>query len=199
MLFAVVYGCTPTVRDYIGSWFKYARASAFDPLLLPMTFAELERRRLIDMVEAKGGDLGRRIIDMENRLRQDGPRKSTQSGDSEKESITQGITQRECEAVNLWVQVSSLRNGLESLRTELASMLQNSKEPLENGILTEQADKQPDQSRKISSGSIQGRLCDMIVEINSIVRRTSNILGGMSLATQTVSLPPSPAPNWQSL
>ncbi|KAI3327008.1 hypothetical protein HD806DRAFT_379855 [Xylariaceae sp. AK1471] len=187
MIFAVIYGCTSAAREYIGGWFQYARASAFDPLLLPMMFSELERKRLINMVDAKGGDLRKRIIDMENRLRQEGPRKSEQSSDSEKDSTSRGITQRECEAVNLWVEVSSLRNGLESLKTELKSILENSKKPLENEILLGDSDKQGDQLHKHSSESIQARLNDMVVEIDSVARRTGSLLGGMSLATQTES------------
>ncbi|KAI1755864.1 hypothetical protein F4782DRAFT_487414 [Xylaria castorea] len=187
MIFAVFYGCTKEARDFIRVWFIHAKASAFDPLLLPMMHSELERRRLINKIEAQGGDLRKRIIDMETRLREERPRKSVQSSDSEKDSTNRSITQRECEAVNLWVEVSALKNGLESLKTGLIAILQNSKKPLESDILGDDGDKQNDRIRKHTSEGIQTRINDMIVEIESIVRRTSGHLVGMSLATQTES------------
>ncbi|KAI1278880.1 hypothetical protein F5Y07DRAFT_359772 [Xylaria sp. FL0933] len=194
MLYAVVYGCTQEAREFISGFFKFAKASAFNPLLLPVMFAELERRRLLNKLDTKGGDLRKRIIDMENRLRHDGPRKSAQSSDSEKEkdSSNRNITQRECEAVNLWVEVSSLKNGLESLKTELSSMLESSQKPLENQVTDQDPlDDGGFPERKIQQklvfDNIQGRLHDMIVEIDSITRRTQSLLQGMSLATQTES------------
>ncbi|KAI0913781.1 hypothetical protein F4823DRAFT_621977 [Ustulina deusta] len=186
MIFAVFYGCTQEARENIGGWFKFAKASAFDPFLLPMIYAERERERLLNKIDTKGGALRKRIIDMESRLRLDEPRKSIQSSDSEKESSNRSITQRECEAVNLWVEVSSLKNGLESLKTELTSMLEISKKPLENNIPGHDT-----QSFEILGkhprDSIQARIHDMIVEIDSITRRNRSLLVGMSLATQTES------------
>ncbi|KAI0419023.1 hypothetical protein F5X98DRAFT_385230 [Xylaria grammica] len=191
MIFAVFYGCTQGAREYIDGWFTWSQASAFNPLHLPMLYSELERRRLVDKLDAKGGDLRKRIIDTENSLRKYAPRRSGQSSDlekgSEKDSTNRSITQRECEAVNLWVEVSSLKNGLESFKAEMISMLQISKQPLENGILDNDAVVQMGPIYKHSSESIQARIHDMIVEINSITRRTQNLLVGMSLATQTES------------
>ncbi|KAI0458536.1 hypothetical protein F5B21DRAFT_529043 [Xylaria acuta] len=187
MIFAVFYGCTKEARDFIGDWFTYYQSSAFHPLFLPMMHSELERRRLVNKIDTKGGNLRKRIIDMENRLREERPRKSVQSSDSEKDSTNRSITQRECEAVKLWVEVSSLKNGLESLKTGLIAILENAKKPLENDILGDDGDEQNDKIRKHTSESIQIRINDMVVEIESIVRRTSGHLVGMSLATQTES------------
>ncbi|KAI0521587.1 hypothetical protein F5B22DRAFT_544144 [Xylaria bambusicola] len=192
MTFAVFYGCTEEARGYITSWLEYAEGSAFDPLFLPMIYADRERRRIVSKLDTKGGNLRKRIIEMETRLGQDGSRESEQSSNSEKESSNRNITQRECDAVNLWVDVSSLENGLESLKTELNSMLATSKKPLENEILGYDLlgpdSYHPDNiSHRHSHDSIQARLHDMIVEISSIVRRTSSLLVAMSLATQTES------------
>ncbi|KAI0544713.1 hypothetical protein F4679DRAFT_514053 [Xylaria curta] len=187
MIFAVFYGCTKEARDFIGGWFTHIKASAFDPLLLPMMHSELERRRLRNKLDTKGGYLRKRIIDMENRLREEHPRESAQSSNSEKDSANRNITQRECEAVKVWVEVSALKNGLESLKTGLNAILENSKKPLENTILGDDGDEQNDKIRKHTSENIQTRLNDMIVEIESVVRRTSGHLVGMSLATQTES------------
>ncbi|KAI1427399.1 hypothetical protein F5Y12DRAFT_783300 [Xylaria sp. FL1777] len=192
MMFGVFYGCTRDTREFISDWFKFIKASAFDPLLLPMIFVECERTRLLNKLERKGGDLYNRIIDMENRLKQDAPGKSGHSSDLEKDRSNRNITQRECEAVNLWVDVSALKNGLESLKTELTSMLQFSKEPLENKILGSDPLRHHSYipariEDRNSCSSIQARIHDIIVEIESRIRRTQGVLVGMSLATQTES------------
>ncbi|KAI1359231.1 hypothetical protein F5Y08DRAFT_349861 [Xylaria arbuscula] len=192
MIFAVFYGCTSKFQNYISEWFRYAKASASDPLFLPMMFAEFERQRLLNMLDTKGDDLRKRIIDLENKIRQDRSRHSEQSSHSERDLSNQDIAQRECEAVRLWVSVSTLKNGLESLKMELMSMLETSKKPLENDIPGPHSIKpnsytSGDISRRHSSDSIQARLHDMIVEINTIIRRSSSLLVGMSLATQTES------------
>ncbi|KAI0185953.1 hypothetical protein EV127DRAFT_411708 [Xylaria flabelliformis] len=187
MIFAVLYGCTEEARDFIGEWFTHIKASAFDPLLLPMMHSELERKRLLHHLDTKGRFLWKRIIDMDNRLREERPRKLVQSSNLEKDSANRNITQRECEAVKVWVEVSALKNGLESLKTGLNAILENSKKPLENAIVGDDDDKQNDKIRKHTSENIQTRVNDMIVEIESIARRTSGHLVGMSLATQTES------------
>lgn len=202
MIFAVVYGCTSAAQSFIANWFQFAIASAFDPLILPMAFAELQRRRLMNTLEPKGGVLYKRIIDMENRLWEDEAGASLQPGEPdlflEKGSPNQTITQREFEVVKMWVDVSSLKNGFESFKTELNSMLETSKNPLGHELMLgegkygDEEKRELEQIHKHSSESIQGRLQAMIVEIDSRVRFISTILGGMTLATQTVCLASSP-------
>ncbi|KAI8629015.1 hypothetical protein F5Y19DRAFT_435969 [Xylariaceae sp. FL1651] len=199
MIFAVVYGCNLHAREFIGDWFKYGKASGFDPLLLPMMFFELERRRLLDAIEPKESTLWNRINHMENKLRLEEPRDEPFNG-PEKSSIKNEITQGECENVNMWAEVGLLSDGLVSFKTQLTSMLQNSISPLENDILSEDAKSQlendilPEDAksqlvriRKHSSNVIQTRLHAMIAEIDSVVRRSQSILRGMTLATQTES------------
>ena len=103
--------------------------ASFDPLLLPMLHSELERRRLINKIDTKGGELRKRIIDLENSLTEERPKKSRNS-----DSINRTNTQRQCEGIKLWVEVSALKNGLESFKTALIDILQNSKKPRENDI-----------------------------------------------------------------
>lgn len=162
-----------------------------------MLWAEFERQRLINKVDQKASDLRKRIIDMNNRLVDDGlPKKSIYPNDDSSSNdmiemmggtTQKDITQRECAAVNLWVDVSTLKNGLESFRTELKSMLENSRSPPElDKNISGLPDGQPDSISKHSSDRIQSRLREMIVEMEAKVRYTDSLLGGMTLATQTV-------------
>ncbi|KAJ8129595.1 hypothetical protein O1611_g4036 [Lasiodiplodia mahajangana] len=196
-IFSVAYGCTEDNRDYIVTWLRYAKTFAFNPLLLPMLWAELERQRLIDEVDHKAADLRNRIIDMNNQVLDDALPKNSASSSATKDNndmiemiggIKQKhITQRECEAVNLWVDVGTLKNGLESFRTELKSMLQHSRNPPENVKNALEQQPAPDEILRHSSDRIQSRLNEMIVELKGKVRHTDSLLGGMTLATQTES------------
>ncbi|KAI0867371.1 hypothetical protein GGS24DRAFT_507913 [Hypoxylon argillaceum] len=194
---AVAYGCTAESRDYIETWLQYAKAFAFNPLLLPMLWAELERQRFLDKVDHKASDLRKRILDMNNLLVDDGlPKKSLYPNDASNNDMIENmggmtqkdITQRECTAVNLWVDVSALKNGLESFRSELKSMLENSRSPPEiDENVSGPPDGHPDPINKHSSDRIQSRLSEMIVEIEAKVRYMDSLLGGMTLAAQTES------------
>lgn len=208
IILAVAYGCTPDSRQYIQDWLEYAKTFAFDPLLLPMLWAQLERKRLINNVDRKTADLRKKIIDMNNRLALDGlgSKLSCQSGNSETSSDSielvagggrgggttqKDITKRECAAVNLWVDVSTLKNGLEAFKTELGAMLARSRDPWENRDIFRPPNdtRRPDENEifRHASDRIQQRLTEMIVEIEGKVRYTDSLLGGMTLATQTES------------
>ncbi|KAI0193110.1 hypothetical protein F4808DRAFT_453344 [Astrocystis sublimbata] len=202
ILLAVAYGCTKESCEDIEDGLEYAKTFAFDPLILPMLWAQLERERLFNTVDRKAAHLYNRIIDMNNRLLQEGlnHRKSSRSTKSQtmaesvemvaivSDTTQTNITQRECAAVNLWVDVSMLKNGLEAFRTELQSMLRNSRSPLERDeAVFGPVRAKPDPIFTHSSNRIQHRLNEMIVEIEDKVRYTNSLLGGMTQATQTES------------
>ncbi|KAI1357371.1 hypothetical protein F5Y08DRAFT_324447 [Xylaria arbuscula] len=212
-IFAVAYGCTDHCREEIGYWLGYAKTFSFDPLLLCMIWAELERRRLIDGVDLKATPLWEGIWHMNETLNidhknmnslltkqslgdkssrigrsstgSDGMIKVTRVGTKQKE-----IMKRECEAVNLWVNVSTLKNGLESFKTELKSMLECSRDSSDSEEDPPQQQQQEvglDSIRRHAAYRIQHRLRGMIVEIEGKVRYTDSLLQGMVLATQTES------------
>ncbi|KAI1258791.1 hypothetical protein F5Y18DRAFT_433922 [Xylariaceae sp. FL1019] len=181
-IFAVVYGCTAESRDEIEYWLKFSKTFAFDPLLMPMLWAELERRRLINNIEVKGAALWKSIKHMNESLDTDDvlsisrsrAMRSNRGGNTiamTKIGITQKeITQRECEAVNLWVDVTSLQSQREAEVDPLKP---------EKGELN--------RIRKHTSDRIRRRLKEMMEEIESKVGYVDSVLGGMVLATQTES------------
>ncbi|RYO83268.1 hypothetical protein DL766_002145 [Monosporascus sp. MC13-8B] len=174
--FAVMYGCTESVMQDTMMWLKRLKGSgkisAFHPLILPMVFAEFERKRLLNMLDRQGSHLNQRIIDMENKLT------GRLYGDD------RNITERDCETTKLWVDVSRLQNGLQSLKAELMSMIdhldtlsKNELGPGENGS--------DNHSREREAGSaIRSRLLEMVTEFDSKIRHCEGLLGGIALATQ---------------
>ncbi|KAI0162276.1 hypothetical protein GGR57DRAFT_517627 [Xylariaceae sp. FL1272] len=186
--FAVFYGCAGTARSDLVDGFLFSKAFMSDPLLLPMTFVEFERKRLMDTLDLKRGELRQRILDMNNRLKEDGVRDSLSSRSSDSEqSGSDIITQRECDAVNLWVDVSTLKNGLQSFNKQLELMAEASKNPLERSSIFKEQTYEEDELLQHSSSSIQARLHDIIVEIDSNIKIAESLLGGMSQAAQAES------------
>lgn len=176
------------------TWLKRCDSSVFHPLVLPMLFAEHERKRLFNQKDKLHTELSDRILELENRVRKD----KEKGQEPDKTEGKQTMTQRDCEAINLWTSMSSLKNGLESLHTELRSMKDHLR------MLSESSPK-PDSGTEIRQGTAQepgvhidARLKEMMTECRSKIRSCEGLLGSMTLATQMVhpflnpSFPPSP-------
>lgn len=184
MTFAVMYGCTKSTMKNVGSYLKRLKTqsnlSIFHPLILPMVFTELERKRLLNVLERKTSELGQRILVMQNRLKED-EQKTTSHQDS---GVT--LAAREMGTTELWRSVSAMKNGLASLKTQLVSMNAHcsnlSQTSLKEGIETDEC-----RTERESGGRIQVRIQDIIDEFDSKIRHCDNLLGGTELATQMVS------------
>ncbi|KAI1344248.1 hypothetical protein F5Y15DRAFT_365948 [Xylariaceae sp. FL0016] len=180
MIFAVAYGCTSDTMRYIVRTLKEAQSSAFHPLVLPLMFVELERKRFLNAVDRKGADLRQRVLDIENRLSREGARKSEQS---EKFDESRSLTEKDCEATKLWGSVSSLKNALESLNAQIHAMTRHCELLTQDTFAAEKGC--PDVFKNIREFGIRigSRLDEMSREIDSKVRDCEGLLGGMSLAT----------------
>lgn len=181
--YAVMYGCTEKIMKLTSAWLQQFAGQALHPLVMPMIFAELERKRLLDMLDAEQTALRQRILDLENKLRgevrtKESPGKTREKClDKAQEDVLLQV--QDCESTKLWIDVSSLRNGLESLKAELERMAAHSRDLAET-VLIEQAEKRKTGNR------IEARLHDMVAEINSKVRSCESLLGGMALSAQMV-------------
>ncbi|KAF6809281.1 hypothetical protein CMUS01_13720, partial [Colletotrichum musicola] len=180
--YAVMYGCTGDVMDQTSSWLKRFSGQALHPLVMPMIFAELERKRLLNMLDTEQTVLSQRILNLENKFQGEASAagslakaKSLEKAQEDDESQAQ-----DCESTKLWIDVSSLKNGLESLKAELEKMAIHSEE-LATTVLVGHVDKRKTGER------IEARLREMVAEINSKVRSCDSLLGGMALAAQMES------------
>lgn len=177
---AVMYGCTPEVMEGTVAWLKLLKGPSFHPLILPMIFAEFERGRLLEVFSLQNSEVHQKILAMENKLKEDERITDVISG----VEVIQKITQRDCDSTKLWLSISRLKNGLESLKTQLESMIRHSK-VLSDSIFTE-ADGGHEHQRA-SGIRIVARLEEMIAEIEGRVRTCDGLLGGMTLSMQMVS------------
>lgn len=189
---AVMYGCTDKVMEDTKVWLKRCEGSAFHPLILPMIFAEHERKRLFNAIDDKSTKLEERILELEKRVKKDNIKEVEQH--TEKGQERHPMTQRDCEAIDLWRSMSSLKNGLESLHAVLRAMRDHLDE-MPKSVQVPKHD--PDSGDIRTTGQspdvqqhIDARLKGMMAEFQSKVRSCEGLLGSMTLATQMVrSLP----------
>lgn len=176
--FAAMYGCTEKVLEDTELWLKRCQGSAFHPLVLPMIFAEHERKRLLNAVDERSTELEERILELEKRVNTDTKKEVKQHAD--KEQARQTMTQRDCEAIGLWRSMSCLKNGLESLHAELGSMKTHlHKIPKCIPGSLPRAEEGPEVH-------IDAKLEEMMAELQSKIRSCEGLLGSMTLATQMV-------------
>lgn len=180
-----MYGCTDKVMGDTKLWLERCGGSALHPLVLPMVFAEHERKRLFNAIDEKSTELEERILELETRVKKGKHRKKGQK--------ILPMAYRDCEAIDLWRSMSSLKNGLESLHTELGSMREHL-----HAMLESLPKHNPDSGdlRGLGQGPdvyIDARLKEMMAEFQSKIRNCEGLLGSMTLATQMVlPMPSSP-------
>ncbi|KDN70747.1 hypothetical protein CSUB01_10207 [Colletotrichum sublineola] len=188
-----MYGCKAQTIDLVSRILRKFQDQALHPLLIPMVFAELERKRLFGMLDRKQTSLQQRILDLENKLRgesQSGILENAKNAQSAENADITAQT-RDCESTKLWIDVSSLKNGLESLKDQLVKMAEHSEElaatvfkppPAESAPGTDQYAEERKTGERFAI-----RLREMVTEFDSKVRSCDSLLGGMTLAAQMES------------
>lgn len=187
--YGVLYGCSNTMLKHTKRFTDKVGDSeaALHPLLLPVIFIELERKRLFNNFDFQESEIYTRILNMERRLSVN----DDAHGDNEKGGAA--FASEGWDATNLWMNASSLSSGLESFRVQLGRMAEHSRWLSETCFAaktgeSEEADGNTEQ-RDIGTG-IEGRLQEIMDECESKVRSLNTLLKGMSLATQMVRTHP---------
>ncbi|KAJ4406630.1 hypothetical protein N0V82_010077 [Gnomoniopsis sp. IMI 355080] len=174
---AVMYGCTEEVMKKTERWLKQLKELGFHPLTLPMIFAELERVRLLEVLSLQDTEVEQKILDMENRIIQDSRNENPSLG-------IKDITQKDCASTKLWLRISTLKGGLESLKAQLESMSRHSRTLSETVFTEPEGDHR---TQRECGDKIVARLEEMIAEIEGKVRACDGLLGGMTLSMQIES------------
>ncbi|KAK8107220.1 uncharacterized protein PG998_009233 [Apiospora kogelbergensis] len=175
----IMYGCTDAIMDDVLLYLRLLKDQAFHPLMLPMVFVEVERRRLIDSLRGEMSILNQRLLDIKGRLSSP---PAPPEDLPEKDEATDKMLEKDCEAAQLWSKVSELKNGVQSLTIILESISTHSRSFL--------PDTEADLSHSArlrythNTEKFQARLEEIMIELKSEVEKCDSVLGGMSLATQ---------------
>ena len=186
--YGVLYGCSRTMLMHAKHFIDKIDDSraALHPLLLPVIFIELERKRLLNNFDFQESEIYRRILNMEKRLSINGDDRESHSND---EKSGAAFAAEGWEATKLWMEASSLSSGLESFRVQLGRMAEHSRWLSEKYFAPDSRDPEgvDDNAEERDTGTgIEGRLQEIMDECESKVRSLNNLLKGMSLATQMV-------------
>lgn len=174
--YGVFYGCDKVIMRLIKSWLKMCGDSCFHPLILPMVFIELERKRLLDAGENKGSHLHQRVLDMEIRSK-----RQTKSGN--KEESPASVSVRDSETIQMLLSMNELKNGLEGLLIQLSSIRDHLGKPSE---IVLESGSEDGSDVGICGMNIDLRLKEIMSELQSKLRSYKGLLDTMALATQMV-------------
>lgn len=189
IILAAMYGCTEFCVEDVEFELRQVKDHVFHPLVLPMLFVELERKRLLDEMDVKYGALERRVLDMKTKLKTEaGGTRSWVFKKLEGPKITT-LTERDFLAVELWRSINRLTNGLQTL----LGILESLREQLGGSIHSrrfgahDQELIYPDYHK--NSMYIGSRLQEMMAEIRSKLRGCEGLLQSMQLIMQSVRGP----------
>lgn len=180
--FSFIYGCTLTMAEDFAARLKRFKRSSFHPLMFPMIFVEHERGRFLHALDVNAPRIEQRIMDLERRLRFD--KKPTNQSDQE---ANISMAQSHCEGTRVWITVHQLKSGMQSLKAVLVSMIQHSQILCDIKLRPDTDGTNETISCSPSSEYINGRLYDMIAELDSKMRTCDGLLNGMAMAIKTVS------------
>lgn len=184
LTFTVIYGCTEKVMEDTKGCIQRCEAAAFHPLMLPMIFAEHERKRFIQAIDKRSTELDERVIELKKRLKPDTEEELRKC--TEKVQTRKTMSERDCEAIELWRSLSSLKNGLECLYTELGSMADHAV-GMQKSLPKHESDSRGfHRANQGPEVHIEARLKEMRAELRSKTRGCESLLGSMKLAAQMV-------------
>ncbi|KAH8891596.1 hypothetical protein GQ53DRAFT_823615 [Thozetella sp. PMI_491] len=185
--FAMLYGCTPYFQDLAGAYMEQVESSGepWHPLLLPALFAELERKRLLNLLEREKTRLRQRILDVDIE-----PHNDDQKCHADKIEPASST-----ELTKAWITLSQLKNGLESLKSQLVTMVEHSKW-LSGSIFQLRLSEPGHCALERAMGKvIEDRLQAITSELESQTRSYESLLGGMTMVAQIacISVPQIPS------
>jgi len=181
-MFGILFGCTAAIEKKVLNRLASAKEHAFHPLLLPGIFAELERERMVKVVESTIDEIEGAIFELDA----GGGAKNTQrdtsrSGDS-------GGTRYARRTV--WLNTTFLRNRLQMWKTQLLKMIEhvdelsNYKSPFYLKAYDEGLEGPPSMHR--TGCLIKDRLRAIVEEFDEMIDDCSMRVDGMTIATQWV-------------
>lgn len=205
--FAVMYGCNDTVIKDTAKWLRKCGKAAFHPLILPMIFAELKRKRFVNAKDALDNQLNSRITALRKRANRKTSTKSSRTQtlrsalvgkatrfrdrntgrrDTDPQPSNDTTTKADCDAIDIARSMRTLMNGLESFQEQLILM----KDHLQTSE-TSQSNLGPglgagQEVMRESKVYIEGRLQDMCFEFGTKIRSCDVLVGTMTLVTQMV-------------
>ncbi|KAH8756365.1 hypothetical protein F5883DRAFT_468726 [Diaporthe sp. PMI_573] len=205
--YCVVYGCSEPNRATIMTTLEKCDLQTYHPLILPLVFAEIERKRHFKMTDRIRSKLLTRALNVS--------RNRHGSGSNHDENVAETTAADTDGTLRLWLEMSHLKNGLESWRKQLEKITRHAEAlsradlaPDEWGSRPSSESSEstpvttelfiPDGFDKLKNGlsdedgreksktmpRIMARLEELREEYDEKIRSCGTIVDGMILATQ---------------
>lgn len=186
LTYGIFYGCTVSIEHEIINRLAKAKQNVFHPLILPGIFAEIERSRIVDVVESTIDDIEGAIFELDS-----GIATKDKSLVNEEAGGT-GYVRR-----TVWLNTTFLRSRLQISRTQLQKMIEHVDElsamdpHYSNKLFISNEELNSDleiHSQLQKTGFlIKDRLKALLEEYDEKIEECSMRVAGMTIATQWVS------------
>jgi hypothetical protein len=191
IIFGIFFGCTAAVETQILNRIASTEEQAFHPMLLPGIFAELERTRMVEIVETTIDEIEVAIHDLDSGVNNTSIELLAPEFYEQENAFGTRHGRR-----RVWLNTNFLRNRLQIWKTQLAKMIAHVDELLESDVSYaryqeseyKQAQSQVDDAAfKQTSVLIKDRLQALIEEFQDKIEDCTISIDGMTIATQWVS------------
>lgn len=176
-LYVLIYGCDPDTKQRILARLKNSEDSTCHPLLFPGIFAELERKRQLDLVKHGLEVLHTTIMGLGRYHKEwkEDPIEDSQMDD----------------AIDPWLEIHHLKNSLEAWKRQLMKIAAHADELSETWFKIDSSDSEGIKEEKLmvrrTGDRIQERILEIIDDYDDKIRECIMIMEGMTLATQMVT------------
>jgi hypothetical protein len=188
LTFAILFGCSAAIEQQVLNRIASAKENAFHPLFIPGIFAELERVRMADIVEATIDDIEKAIFELDSGIA------NLEASESSHPSGTRYVRR------TVWLNTTFLRSRLQIWRTQMQKMVDHVDElsltyfdPTSELFTTSLRYGLEKEDERISSSEmkrtgvmIKDRLHTLIEEFEEKIEECSMRVDGMAIATQWV-------------
>lgn len=193
LVFGILFGCTATMERQVLNRIAGTEEHVFHPLLLPGIFAELERTRMVDIVEATIDEIEGAIFELDTGIGTSNNKASSESSEDVHVGGARYVRR------TVWLNTTFLRNRLQIWKMQLTKMVAHVDELSETDFgsyselfnvrsagdeLKRAQLRVADASLRQTGMMIKDRLRALIEEFEEKIEDCSMRVDGMTIATQ---------------
>lgn len=181
---AVLYGCTEEIRDMMIHRLERCNHVVHHPLAIPTLFCDMERNRQFDIVNPIVTKLVNKALNVAKPQNRAGLFSNSTRNNITATPQTTGFREDSEDLMNLWLQVSDLKRGLETWKRQLENLISHCQ-----GLVLVPSGDIEERQYNDAGRRIQQRLVELKCEYEEKIRQCADVIDGMVLAAHLVRGP----------